>query len=234
MLEDVLREGLGAMGLDCGEALLRRFRAYYDFLSARGAVMNLTAITGEDEAARLHFLDCAAPLRHVSLEDRSLVDVGSGAGFPGAVLKLLCPSLRLTLLDSQGKRVGFLRELCALMGWEDVTCVQARAETPGALRERFDFAASRAVARMGLLAELCLPYVRPGGAFLALKGPAAGEELAEARGAIGLLGGAVEAVHTDALPGGGEVRNLVVVRKRHPTPRQYPRPFSRMKHRPLS
>ncbi|MBR1496203.1 MAG: 16S rRNA (guanine(527)-N(7))-methyltransferase RsmG [Oscillospiraceae bacterium] len=233
MLEDILREGFAAMSLDCGPEQLSQFRAYYDFLTERGAVMNLTAITGEAETARLHFLDSAAPLRRFSMDGASLIDIGSGAGFPGVVLKLLCPSLRLTLLDSQRKRVDFLRQLCDLLGLRDVICVHTRAESPGALRESFDYAASRAVAQMNLLAELCLPYVRPGGVFLALKGPAAGTELAEAKRALSLLGGTVEAVYDEYLPGGDERRSLVAVRKQRPTPIRYPRPYAQIKKTPL-
>ena len=174
MLEDVLERGLDELRLPAGEDVLSRFRVYYDALSRANAVMNLTAITGEDETARKHFLDSAAPLLLFPMEGASLIDVGAGAGFPGLPLKLLCPSLRLTLLDSQRKRVDFLREVCGALGLTDVECVHDRAEDCGARRrESFDFAASRAVARLNVLCELCLPFVKPGGVFLALKGPAA-------------------------------------------------------------
>ena len=233
MLEEILRAHLTAMGLPCDDALLARFRAYYTFLSEKNRVMNLTAISGEEAVARLHFLDSASPLRRFSMENAAVIDIGSGAGFPGVVMKLLCPSMRLTLLDSQQKRVGFLQELCALLGLSDVECVHARAEEVGARRETCDFAVSRAVARMNLLSELCLPYVRPGGAFLALKGPAAAEELAEAKRAISLLGGAVEEVFDETIPGGDLHHTLVAVRKTGTTPKRYPRPFSQIKKSPL-
>ena len=233
MLEDILREGFAELGVECPDPVLARFRAYYELLTARNAVMNLTAISGEAETARLHFLDSASPLRHVPMEGTRVIDVGSGAGFPGVVLKLLCPSLRLTLLDSQRKRVDFLTELCALLGLEDVECVHARAEDVGPRRERYDFAVSRAVARMNVLTELCLPYVKPGGAFLALKGPAASGELAEADRAFKTLGGTVEAVYDEPIPGGDTRHNLVVTRKTAPTPRRYPRPYGQIKKSPL-
>ena len=237
MLEDVLERGLGELRLPAGADVLRRFRVYYDMLSRANAVMNLTAITGEDETARKHVLDSAAPLLLFPMEGASLIDVGSGAGFPGLPLKLLCPALRLTLLDSQRKRVEFLREVCRTLSLTDAECVHARAEDFAArqLREAFDFAASRAVARLNVLCELCLPYVKTGGAFLALKGPAAGEELAEAEKAIPALGGTLERVFDYAVPGERvKLRhNVVVIRKMAPTPEKYPRPFAQIKKTPL-
>ena len=235
MLEDVLERGLGELRLPAGADVLSRFRVYYDALSRANAVMNLTAITGEDETARKHFLDCAAPLLLFPMEGASLVDVGSGAGFPGLPLKLLCPSLRLTLLDSQRKRVDFLRKVCGALSLSDVECVHARAEelAPVARREKYDYAASRAVARLNVLCELCLPFVKPGGAFLALKGPAAGEELAEAERAIPALGGTLERVFEYAVPGEALRHNVVVIRKTGPAPEQYPRSFAQIKRNPL-
>ena len=233
MLEEILRIHLTAMGLPHDETLLERFRAYYQFLSEKNQVMNLTAISGEEKTARLHFLDSAVPLCRFSMDGAKVIDVGSGAGFPGVVLKLLCPSMRLTLLDSQRKRIGFLTELCSLLELEQVECIHARAEEIGFLRERFDFAVSRAVARMNILSELCLPYVRPGGMFLALKGPAAAEELTEAEHAIPLLGAAVEEVFAESIPGDDLRHTLVAVRKTRSTPQGYPRPFSQIKKSPL-
>ena len=163
----------------------------------------------------------------------SVIDIGSGAGFPGVVLKLLCPSLRLTLLDSQQKRVLFLQSLCRRLGMDDVECVHARAEETGPRRESYDFAVSRAVARMNLLSELCLPYVRPGGSFIALKGPAAEEELAEAKRAIAALGGGTPLVREAGLEEGGLRHTIVTVPKASATPARYPRPYAQMKKNPL-
>ena len=233
MLEETRRRGLEEMAIPCGAEELRRFRIYYDLLEERNRVMNLTAIRGEDESAAKHFLDSAAPLLRFSLQGKAVIDVGSGAGFPGLPLRILTPDLRLTLLDAQQKRVGFLQEVCDALGFDDVRCVHARAEEPGALREQFDFALARAVARLNVLAELCLPYVRVGGAFLALKGPGAAEELAEAERAERLLGASVEEVFDYAVPGEELRHNILILRKTAPTPKQYPRRFAQIKKSPL-
>ena len=233
MLEETLKNGLIELGLPAEADAVSRFRAYYDALSAANRVMNLTAISGEDETARLHFLDSAAPLLLFPMEGAAVIDVGAGAGFPGLPLKLLVPSLSLTLLDSQRKRVDFLESVRASLGLEGVACVHGRAEDCGERRERYDFAVSRAVARLNVLCELCLPYVKPGGAFLALKGPAVTEELREAERAIPALGGAVERVFDYAIPGGDERHNIVVIRKTASTPKKYPRAFAQIKKTPL-
>ena len=167
------------------------------------------------------------------MEGKNVIDVGTGAGFPGLPLKIACPAMSLTLLDSQQKRVGFLRETCASLELEDVECLHARAEECAALRESFDFALSRAVARLNVLCELCLPFVKAGGAFLALKGPAVSEELEEARRAVTLLGGEVEQVFPYTLPGEETGHSIVVLRKASPTPAKYPRRFAQIKKAPL-
>ena len=156
MLEEILRQSLP---LD--ETALRRFRRYYELLTEWNAVMNLTAISGEEDTARLHFLDCAALAELVDLSGKRVIDVGTGAGFPGMVLKILRPETELTLLDSLDKRLRFLSTVCGELGFADVQCLHARAEeAPPELRQSFDVACSRAVARLNLLAELCLPFVK--------------------------------------------------------------------------
>ena len=233
MLEETLRAGLEALRLPCSEEILSRFRAYYDALDEKNKVMNLTAITGEDDSARKHFLDSAAPLLLFPLAGKRVIDVGTGAGFPGLPLKILEPEMDLTLLDSLQKRIGFLSEVCAALDFPEVECVHARAEECGPRREQYDYALSRAVARLNLLCELCLPYVRVGGAFLALKGPAVTNELLEAEMGIRTLGGKVEQVFDYAVPEEELHHNIVVIRKVSPTPKQYPRRFDRIKKAPL-
>ena len=220
-LEQILRQGLEARGITADEEALRRFRIYYDNLDKYNQVMNLTAITGEEDAARLHFLDCAALLEAGDLRGKSLIDVGTGAGFPGLVLKILCPELELTLLDSLDKRLGFLRDTCEKLGFEDVALVHARAEEmPEGFRERFDCAAARAVARLNVLCELCLPYVKPGGVFIAMKGPELDAELKEAYVALKTLGGTAERQIAYTIPG-TELRHCAAVsRKSAPTPKK--------------
>ena len=233
LLEALLRQGLEELNLDADAQTLSRLRRYYELLEEQNRVMNLTAISGEEEVARLHFLDCAALLRLAPLEGR-VIDVGSGAGFPGLVLKILRQELEMTLLDSLDKRVRFLQTVCEALELQGVSCLHARAEeAPAALRESFDAAVSRAVARLDLLSELCLPFVRPGGRFIAMKGPGAAEELEQAQRAIRLLGGEPEGCAAYPVPGTERRHCAVLVRKTGPTPGKYPRKWAQMKKQPL-
>lgn len=230
-MRQILTEGFSELGLSLSEESLSRFQQYYSFLTERGRVMNLTAISGEEATARLHFLDCAALLSQYNFAGASVIDVGSGAGFPGIPLKLAQPDISLTLLDSQQKRVGFLRETCALLGLDDVSCTAGRAED--AARENrgcFDIAVSRAVARLNILCELCLPFVRIGGAFIAMKGP---DCEAEAIKAAALLGGGRSELKQYTIPGTDIVHSAVIIHKLAPTPPQYPRQFGIIKKKPL-
>ena len=229
MLEHILRKSLP---LD--ERALGRFRRYYELLTEWNKVMNLTAISGEEDTARLHFLDCAALAGLTELRGKRVIDVGTGAGFPGLVLKILCPETELVLLDSLEKRVRFLKTVCAELGFDDVLCLHARAEeAPPQLRESFDLACSRAVARLNLLAELCLPFVKTGGLFAAMKGPDAAEELREAEKGLRLLGGEIERVAEYPVPGTELRHNAVLIRKASETPKKYPRKWAQMKKNPL-
>ena len=233
-LEQVLREGFAALGLPLEETALRRYRLYADFLAEKNAVMNLTAIEGEENVARLHFLDCAALLGCCDLRGKRLIDVGSGAGFPGLALKIACPTLELTMLDSLDKRVAFLRDCCEKLDFPEVQCVHARAEAPPeGYRGAFDAASSRAVARLNLLCELCLPLVKKNGLFLAMKGPEAGAELREAETAIRLLGGRTEKLCPYTIPGTTIEHTVVMIRKVDETPAKYPRPWAQIKKKPL-
>ena len=234
MLDQLLTEGFRELGLPLDETALRRYRIYYENLEETNRVMNLTAITGEADVARLHFLDCAALLQLADLRGKTLVDVGTGAGFPGLALKIACPELKLTLLDSLDKRIGFLRDTCEKLDFDDVRCLHARAEEiPDGLRESFDCASARAVARLNVLCELCLPYVRPGGAFLAMKGPELREELREAYVALKALGGTVEKTLDYTIPGTDVTHSAVLIRKTGPTPARYPRRWAQIKKKPL-
>ena len=234
MLEELLRQGFAALGLPLDGEALERCRVYYEELEKTNAVMNLTAITGEEDVARLHFLDCAALLTTADFAGKRVLDVGTGAGFPGLVLKIACPETELTLLDSLDKRVGFLRATCEKLGFDDVACVHARAEEiPAGFRGSFDLVTSRAVARLNLLCELCLPYVKPGGLFLAMKGPELDAEIKEAAAAIKTLGGTVERVADYTIPGTEVRHSVALIRKTGETPKKYPRRWAQIKKNPL-
>lgn len=236
MIGPILREGLPQLGLSPAPEAAEQLERYCRLLLEKNQVMNLTAIREEDRAARLHLLDCAALAGLWDLRGKTLVDVGTGAGFPGMVLKILEPSLDVTLLDSLNKRLEWLDEVCGTLGLAGVRTLHARAEEAGrdpGVRERFDIAASRAVAELRTLCELCLPCVKPGGVFLAMKSVECGGELSAAECALRTLGGTVEAVRDYAIPGTEIVHRLVVIRKTGPTPPGYPRPFAKIKKRPL-
>lgn len=234
MLEDILEKGFAGLGLSIDAGAVSRYRTYFERLDEMNKVMNLTAISGEDDTARLHFLDCAAVLTAADVSGKKVIDVGTGAGFPGLALKIARPDMDLTLLDSLDKRVGFLRGTCAGLGFDDVTCIHARAEeAPAEYREAFDFAFSRAVARLNLLCELCLPLVKKGGAFIAMKGPDCADELNDAKRAIKLLGGEVEDVKKYLVPGTDATHSAIVIRKTADTPAKYPRRWAQIKKQPL-
>ncbi len=234
MLEEILESGFHELGLSPDPQAISRYRLYYDTLAEQNKVMNLTAIDGEEDSARLHFLDCAALLSLADFAGRTVIDVGSGAGFPGLALKVAEPSIALTLLDSLDKRVRFLQELSAKLGFDDVVCLHVRAEdAPAELREHFDIASSRAVARLNLLCELCLPFVKVGGLFLAMKGPGAVEEAEEAAKAIKTLGGSLERVADYSIPGTDTRHSVVMIRKVKETPKKYPRRWAQIKKQPL-
>lgn len=217
------------LGIPLTEAQADQFCQFGEALIEQNKVMNLTAITEPEAVARLHFADCLALLGIENLKGKTLIDVGCGAGFPGVPLKLGEPTIRLTLLDSLQKRVNWLRQTMDAMGVE-AECVAARAEEYGN-RESYDIATSRAVARLNILAELCLPFVKVGGCFLAMKAAAAEEELQEAKRAISLLGGKLERVAEYVID--GAPRKVLVIRKVKLTPAQYPRRFAKIKQSPL-
>ena len=232
-MRHILHAGLTELGLDASKA--ETLEAFARLVLERNREMNLTAITDEEDFARLHLLDSAALLRLAAFDGKRVVDVGTGAGFPGVPLRILCPGARrMTLLDSTGKRVDFLREACAALKIAGVECVHARAEDLAARRrETFDLAVARAVAALPALCELCLPLVRVGGQFLAMKSTQSGEEIEDAAGAIKMLGGRLSRVVDYAVPMAGVTHRLIVIDKIEPTPEKYPRAFGQIKKKPL-
>ena len=230
--ESLLREGLSGWGLPADAA--PRLLEFSDRLLEKNRVMNLTAITDPVDVVTLHLLDCAVLLRMEDFRGKRVVDVGTGAGFPGMPLRLLEPDFDLTLLDSLGKRVAFLQEVCNAMALQRVTCVHARAEEFAAQeRERFDIAVSRAVAPLNVLCELSLPLVRVGGSFLAMKSVDCAEELQSAKSAISQLGGQLERCEDYTIPGTDVTHRVVRIRKVRPTPKTFPRAFAKIKKNPL-
>ena len=231
-MEHLLQTGLTQMGLPT-EGIPSLMR-YAELLVEKNKVMNLTAITEPHDIATLHFLDSVAMLTLADLKGKKMADVGTGAGFPGMPLRIVEPSLRLTLLDSLNKRIDFLKEVCEDLGLNDVECIHGRAEEFAAShREDYDVVTSRAVANLQMLSELCLPLVKVGGQFLAMKSSHTEAEIAEAKSAIGKLGGKIEAVEDYTIPTTDVVHRVVRIRKVSPTPKKYPRRFAQIKKQPL-
>ncbi len=228
-MEQTLRSECARLGIALTDAQVAQLCRFGQALIEKNKVMNLTAITEPQAVAKLHFADCLALLQAADFRGKSVIDVGCGAGFPGVPLKLGEPTIDLTLLDSLQKRVAWLHETLESMGVQ-AQCIAARAEEYAA-REQFDFAVSRAVARLNVLAELCLPFVKVGGCFLAMKAAAAEEELSEAKRAVKLLGGEWE--RTEEYEIDGACRRVLIFRKTRPTPKQYPRRFAKIKQQPL-
>ena len=214
---DLLCRGLTRLGVPYTPEAVERLGLYCRRLLEKNQVMNLTAITDPADVMTLHFLDSAALLPTRALGGRKLIDVGTGAGFPGLVLRILDPTIRLTLLDSLGKRVEWLTELCREL---------SRRKTH---REQYDVAVSRALAAMPMLAELCLPYVKPGGLFLAMKSNKTDEEIAGAEKIIQALGGEKPFVMDYLVPGTEVYHRVVTVFKARPTPGSYPRKWTKIK-----
>ena len=233
-MEDIIREGLAALGIGAAEDQVRTLAAYGALLLRANETTNLTAIRERSAAARLHFLDSAALLTLADFSGkRAVADIGSGAGFPGVPLRVLQPDIRLTCVDSVGKKMDFVRESCAALGLGDVTCLWARAEEMKDQRESFDVVVSRSVAELHLLAELCLPLVKVGGLFLAMKKADCDEEAARADFAIRTLGGRVREIRRYTVPGTDTVHAVVMAEKVKPTPPQYPRRWAQMTKKPL-
>lgn len=232
IIREVLQEGLPALGM--GEDRIPQLIEFSRLLLEKNQVMNLTAITEPREVATLHLLDSLALAAHEELAGKKIIDVGTGAGFPGMPLAIALPGVDMTLLDSLNKRIDFLQEVCNTLSLQDITCVHARAEEfAAAHRESYDFAVSRAVAALPVLCELCLPLVKVRGAFLAMKSSHSQEETDQAAKAISLLGGKLERVTDYSIPTTDITHRLLTIRKVSPTPKKYPRRFAQIKKQPL-
>ena len=227
ILVETLAKGAGEIGVELTGGQLKQFEKYYYLLVKTNKKLNLTSIVEEREVALKHFVDSLTCLKAVSFEEgMSLLDVGTGAGFPGLPLKICRPESRVTLVESLEKKVSFLKEVILELGLEKIVVLRARAEELGrdkSHREKYDRVVARAVAELTVLAEYCLPVVKVGGYFLAMKGPKVDEEMAAARNAVEILGGEVEKNINFKLPVLGDERNLVLVKKVRTTPEKYPR-----------
>ncbi len=234
-MKELLLSGAAALGITVDEDVCKRFEIYAEFLEKQNEKTNLTAVHGADEIAVRHFLDSLTMLKAVDFEGKRVVDVGTGAGFPGVPIKLAVSSVRLTLLDSLNKRIDFLKELGGILKLSpDTEYIHARAEELAQLRqyrEQYDIAVSRAVARLNMLSELCLPFVKVGGCFLAMKAEESEEEVKEAQKAIEKLGGRLEGAKSVEV--GGVRRSIIVVSKVEKTDVKYPRRFAKIKKSPL-
>ena len=217
---------LNKLDIHISDKQAEQFAAYERLLLEWNEKINLTAITEHEQIVIKHFADSLTPVLYRDLSGKSLIDVGTGAGFPGLPLKIAVPSLKLTLLDSLNKRVSFLETVTSALSLEDVQCIHSRAEDSGkdaALREKFDFAVSRAVAPLNVLAEYDMPFVKVGGEFIALKGPAAYDEIKQAENAVKELGGEISDVKEVILPDTELKHKIIFVSKVRQTPNKYPR-----------
>ena len=237
-MEAIISAGLEELGLSAyiPPPSPARLAQYGQLLLEKNQVMNLTAIRDPEGVARLHMLDCASLIKYFDFTGKTLIDVGTGAGFPGMVLGLLVPSLEVTLLDSLNKRLEWLDSLSQSLALQNVHTLHARAEEQSLVkgfRDSFDFAAARAVANLRVLCELCLPFVKVGGHFLAMKSTGSDQELADAAHAVKLLGGKVVQVEDYPIPGTEITHRLIVVEKLAPTLKGYPRRWAKIQKGPL-
>lgn len=235
-MRDWLTQGLAELKIQAPPEAVERMELYGALLLEQNRVMNLTAITDPEQVARLHFLDSAALLGCAELAGARLIDVGTGAGFPGMVLKILVPDLKLTLADSLGKRLDWLDTVCRRLELTGVEIVHCRAEEQGLVpgfRDGFDYATARAVAELRVLAELCLPFVRPGGRMLAMKAAGCLEEVSAAAHAVQTLGAKLLPSYHYHIPGTDVDRVVVMAEKEEATPKGYPRRWAKIQKAPL-
>lgn len=222
-----LKEKAAVFGIDLNDFQLNQFRYYYEMLVEKNKVMNLTAITERAEVIDKHFVDSLALVKTgVDLTDQKILDLGTGAGFPGIPLKIAFPNLRITLLDSLNKRVRFLNEVIDALELKDINAIHGRAEDfakQKEYREQFDYVVSRAVANLSVLSEYCVPYVKEKGYFLPYKSGNIKEELDQSKKAIQVFGGLVEDIISFEIPDTGLSRTILKIRKEKLTPKRFPR-----------
>lgn len=235
-LNKTLKDGAEELGIYLDGEAIKRFDTFTNELLEWNKVMNLTSITEPKDVAVKHYVDSIAIFKYVDFpKGAAFADVGCGAGFPGIPMKIARQDLKLTCMDSLGKRVKFLSQLVDKLGF-DTDCIHIRAEDAGMKaphREAYDFATARAVAQLRVLTEYCLPLVKVGGAFVAMKGGDAEQEISQAKNAVKLLGGEIENVFEYNLPDTDIARTIVVIRKKEKTPEKYPRTSAKIAKSPL-
>lgn len=226
---------LKKLNIEPNDLIIQKFEMYYNKLIEVNEYMNLTAITEKNEVYLKHFLDSLSILKAINKNDSySILDVGSGAGFPSIPLAIVDPKANVVIIDALNKRINFLNELVKELGLNNVNAYHKRAEEYAKeKRESFDFVTARAVARLNILVELCLPLVKIGGSFIAMKGQIADEELKEAKKAIEILGGKVKKIIDFDLPDDAGKREIIIIEKVKATPNKYPRDFNKIKGKPL-
>jgi len=238
-MKEIIAAGLAELNLTgkVPENAPELLEQYGQLLIEKNKVMNLTAITEPEQVAQLHMLDCSAILTCADLSGRkTLIDVGTGAGFPGLPLKILCPELEITLLDSLNKRVSWLNEVIARLGLTGITAIHARAEEQAQVkgfRDSFDFVTARAVADLRLLSEICLPYAKVGGTFLSMKSVGSEAEVEGAAHALKFLGGRLRESCDYTIPGTDVTHRLLLIDKVAPTLKGYPRRWANIQKKPL-
>ena len=226
---------LKKLNIEPNDLIIQKFEMYYNKLIEVNEYMNLTAITEKNEVYLKHFLDSLSILKAINKNDSySILDVGSGAGFPSIPLAIVDSKANVVIIDALNKRINFLNELVKELGLNNVNAYHKRAEEyTKEKRESFDYVTARAVARLNILAELCLPLVKIGGSFIAMKGQIADEELKEAKKAIEILGGKVKKIIDFDLPDDAGKREIIIIEKVKATPNKYPRDFNKIKGKPL-
>lgn len=234
-MKELLIQGAAAFGAHLTEEQVQGFYLYMETLKRWNQKFNLTAIENEKDIIIKHFIDSLSMLPYMEKENASIIDVGTGAGFPGIPLKLVRPNLKLVLLDSLEKRVGFLKELINILNISDTAAIHGRAEDYGVksvYREVFDISTARAVASLPVLLEYCLPFTAVGGVFIAMKGSNA-DEAESSDKALKILGGEIERIDEIVLPFSDIKRRLIIVRKLRQTPTKYPRKSGKPSKEPL-